>query len=84
MTTRSQTQSSAYFGAPIYSKPPKDLLYLCELALAEVELFNSSGQANTRVLAGSGLLDKYVGKVPATGSRSRSCNAGFPPDAAYF
>jgi transcriptional regulator with XRE-family HTH domain len=29
--------------ATIYSKPPEELLYLCEPAFAEVELFDSSG-----------------------------------------
>jgi transcriptional regulator with XRE-family HTH domain len=46
--------------ATIYSKPPEEVLYLCEPALAEVELFDSSGRPNTRVLVGAGLLDKYV------------------------
>ena len=48
--------------ATIYNKPPEVLLYLCEPALAEVELFDSSGKPNTRVLVGAGLLDKYVGR----------------------
>jgi transcriptional regulator with XRE-family HTH domain len=48
--------------ATIYNKPPEVLLYLCEPALSEVELFDSSGRPNTRVLVGAGLLDKYVGR----------------------
>jgi transcriptional regulator with XRE-family HTH domain len=47
--------------ATIYSKPPEELLYLCEPALADVELYDSCGRPNTRVLVGAGLLDKYVG-----------------------
>lgn len=48
--------------ATIYSKPPEELLYLCEPALAEVELFDSSGRPNTRALVGAGLFEKYVGR----------------------
>ena len=49
--------------ATIYSKRPEELLYLCEPSLAEVELFDSSGRPNTRVLVGARLLDKYVGRL---------------------
>ena len=48
--------------ATIYSKPPEELLYLCEPTLSEVELFDSFGRPNTRVLVGAGLLEKSVGK----------------------
>jgi len=47
--------------AKIYSKPPEEILYLCEPSLAEVKLFDSSASPNTQALAGTGLLDKYVG-----------------------
>jgi transcriptional regulator with XRE-family HTH domain len=33
--------------ATIYSKLPEELLYLCESALAEVELFDSSGRPDS-------------------------------------
>jgi transcriptional regulator with XRE-family HTH domain len=49
--------------ATIYSKRPEELLYLCEPSLAEVELFDSSGRPNTRLLVGARLLDKCVGRL---------------------